>query len=918
MPNRHEESHGNMHEGHLLASETYVGGHVEALEAGVFRSDIDTDFKIVPAAVQKLIDELDAALTFCIVEESKAKLEDVTNYDQIKQEIQTALEVMRDNPRRTDKPLIYHLDVAAMYPNIMLSNRLQPDSMVDESVCAVCDHNRPGKTCDRRLKWAWRGEFFPAHRDEFNMIKHALNQEDFPPKRPGGPKRKFVDLAPSEQTALLHKRLGDYSRKVYAKTRETKVEHREAIVCQKENPFYVDTVRRFRDRRYEYKGLLKKAKGALDSVLDEGRSLAEVDEAKKMIVLYDSLQLAHKCILNSFYGYVMRKGARWHSMEMAGITCLTGSTIIQMARALVEQIGRPLELDTDGIWCMLPGVFPENFKFKLANGKAIGFSYPCTMLNHLVYAQFTNHQYHDFDPETGEYKVHSENSIFFELDGPYKAMILPSSKEEDKLLKKRYAVFNDDGSLAELKGFEVKRRGELQLIKIFQSQLFEKFLLGSTTQECYAFVAQIANQWLDVLDSRAKDLTDEELVELIAENRSMSRTLAEYAGQKSTSISTARRLAEFLGDQMVKDKGLACKFIISAKPLGAPVTERAVPVAIFSAEESVKRVYLRKWLKDNGLINFDLRSILDWEYYIERLGSVIQKLITIPAAMQKVANPVPRIAHPDWLHRRIVKLTEKFKQNKMTDFFGKKESKEDQETQPMDIEDAGGSEAAKTGIQKFAVIRKKIREKTPEVKEPEEIPIPNPNLHYRDWIKAMRPRWRKRRELRNGDGESASVVIPSMFNGAKVRTRNRWDVVQIRPTSTPGRFILWLSVGSELVPAPIRIPRQFYIHMKTPRENLFWPGYYHYEKVTRNLPHELPCDNLYKITVREETYHDIREHFIDLTNDPNVDGVYEQQVRKLNRSWNKFASLTFIRFLWLFGQSSNLGKHVQQRMQVLH
>ena len=24
-----------------------------------------------------------------------------------------------------------------------------------------------------------------------------------------------------------------------------------------------------------------------------------------MVVLYDSLQLAHKCILNSFYGYVM-------------------------------------------------------------------------------------------------------------------------------------------------------------------------------------------------------------------------------------------------------------------------------------------------------------------------------------------------------------------------------------------------------------------------------------------------------------------------------------------------------------------------------------------------------------------------------------------------------------------------------------
>ena len=35
---------------------------------------------------------------------------------------------------------------------------------------------------------------------------------------------------------------------------------------------------------------------------------AEIKKASNMAVLYDSLQLAHKCILNSFYGYVMRKG----------------------------------------------------------------------------------------------------------------------------------------------------------------------------------------------------------------------------------------------------------------------------------------------------------------------------------------------------------------------------------------------------------------------------------------------------------------------------------------------------------------------------------------------------------------------------------------------------------------------------------
>ena len=31
---------------------------------------------------------------------------------------------------------------------------------------------------------------------------------------------------------------------------------------------------------------------------------------------------------------------------------------------------------------------------------------------------------------------------------------------------------------------------------------------------------------------------------------------------------------QFLGDQMVKDAGLSCRFVISKKPQGCPVTER--------------------------------------------------------------------------------------------------------------------------------------------------------------------------------------------------------------------------------------------------------------------------------------------------------------------------------------------------------
>lgn len=120
----------------------------------------------------------------------------------------------------------------------------------------------------------------------------------------------------------------------------------------------------------------------------------------------------------------------------------------------------------------------------------------------------------------------------------------------------------------------MKRRGELQLIKNFQSSVFEAFLKGDSLETCYGAVAQVADYWLDVLYSKGVHMPDSELFDLIAENRSMSKKLEDYGEQKSTSISTAKRLAEFLGDQMVKDAGLACKYVISRKPDGAPVTER--------------------------------------------------------------------------------------------------------------------------------------------------------------------------------------------------------------------------------------------------------------------------------------------------------------------------------------------------------
>lgn len=60
---------------------------------------------------------------------------------------------------RLERPLIYHLDVGAMYPNIILTNRLQPCAMVDEAICATCHYNKPEATCQRHMTWMIREEY---------------------------------------------------------------------------------------------------------------------------------------------------------------------------------------------------------------------------------------------------------------------------------------------------------------------------------------------------------------------------------------------------------------------------------------------------------------------------------------------------------------------------------------------------------------------------------------------------------------------------------------------------------------------------------------------------------------------------------------------------------------------------------------
>jgi DNA polymerase epsilon subunit 1 len=186
-----------------------------------------------------------------------------------------------------------------MYPNIILSNRLQPSAMVDDATCAACDFNQAKNDCKRRMDWVWRGDYSPATRTEYERTKDQLSREV---ARDG---LTFSQLPEREQGTLVTERLKTYARKAYRKTKITEEQTREDVVCMRANDFYVDTVRQFRDRRYEYKKLNKSWQKRVSTAQD----VTTKKQCEDKVLVYDSLQVAHKCILNSFYGYVSHVAA---------------------------------------------------------------------------------------------------------------------------------------------------------------------------------------------------------------------------------------------------------------------------------------------------------------------------------------------------------------------------------------------------------------------------------------------------------------------------------------------------------------------------------------------------------------------------------------------------------------------------------
>ena len=921
------------HNSNLIDSETYSGGHVECLNVGIYRDDIKTQFNLDPSAYQELIDSAENYIKFSVeVQDSSLgyKVENIINYqevvDDIKDKLKVLLEIAKNNSEESLYPLIYHLDVGAMYPNIILTNKLQPVAVVNDEICAKCLYNKDMKLCKKKMFWRWRGELFPLTRHEYESVKKQLEFELYSNENKND-NNEVEEVSYEDFKKLLLKRIKTYCSKNYKKIHQKVEEDREGYICQRENPFYVNTVRAFRDRRYTFKAKVKEWKNKLESALAQKDSNL-IMEAKNYIDLYDSLQLAHKIILNSFYGYVMRKGSRWYSMEMAAMVTYQGSHLITDARLFCQKIGKPLELDTDGIWCCLPKGFPETYNLKFSNGKKMKFIFSQAMLNTKTYYKYHNNQYNEYDDKEKKWIVRPEMSVFFEPDGPYKCMVLPSAKEEGKTLKKRYIVITKEKKMSELKGFELKRRGELKIIKIFQADVFQQFLKGENLKECYAECAVVAKRWYSILQLHGKGISDEELLEYIEESRNMSKSVEEYGAQKSTAITCAKRMADILGEHLLKEKNLCSKFIISRKPLEAPIAERAVPTIIFKSQANIRKKLLRKWLKDYNLDeNIDMREVIDWEYYKERLAGNILKIIIIPAAMQRIENPFPDIPYPDWVSRMMARKTNQ--QKSLNNYFSKNIGNNNRiisvNKGSNDIEDFGKIEEEKMDIieegeeldssgkkrktpkkkisninlgdGKPSTIMKKTGKLDSFLKSRDDLDMEEENLNLSNiskdnevinicdnfnlWLSQQKKFWKRFKpelELEKKNSQQDNSLSHNIFNKFGTHIENAFKknpiyIIHImeNPTS-PGIMKLWVYFGNYFMPINIKIRRKIYINsLEEDVPNVF-------KRVNLFLPRNKPILNLYEFKLEEKDFKEKFNNFNDYIVKKSIEGVYETKI----------------------------------------
>jgi DNA polymerase epsilon subunit 1 len=258
-------------------------------------------------------------------------------------------------------------------------------------------------------------------------------------------------------------------------------------------------------------------------------------------------------------------------------------------------------------------------------------------------------------------------------------------------------------------------------------------------------------------------------------------------------------------------------------------------------------------------------------------------------SLQGVPNPVPRVQHPDWLHKKIVEKNDTLKQRKISEMFtrGPKQApaadKENQDVVMRDIEDTVGNSNSSPGHplapRNVAIVSTTGKRKNADDESAADLEknwrevLGNPPKRsdgLREWIKFQKRKWqfqarqRREQERRSGttnkraraDADVGGVSLvrsgPVTMAGFLRRTQRTlmdtpWQIIQLAETATPGLYRLWALVGADLHCIKLTVPRIFYVNQKSAKEEegegaeeRMW------RKCQKTLPRSHPVYHLYE------------------------------------------------------------------------
>lgn len=313
--------------------------------------------------------------------------------------------------------------------------------------------------------------------------------------------------------------------------------------------------------------------------------------------------------------------------------------------------------------------------------------------------------------------------------------------------------------------------------------------------------------------------------------------------------------------------------VISRFPPGLPVTERAIPTAIFNTDPKIRDYFLRKWSRDSSITDFDIRNFIDWDYYIDRFSTTVRKIITIPAGLQGIDNPVARVKDPDWL-RKVVRARRALDgQRRISDLFkvarrGDNDDGDDGDDVNDDNNDNNDNNDDNNDVNDVNnnhnnEENNEITDTTPNPITPQTTPLPRSNVKrsadFASWLALRKKQWREMRKR--------TRITPS--------SSQTYQIVEIQPSDT--ELALWLLTPSnQLQRLRVALTHTLYVNA---RRELHDPRL---TSVKLDLPVEsVASPFLYALTVKEKDVEATMESLRRSYDVNSIEGIYNAKLPPL-------------------------------------